>query len=376
MNYDNITVVNISNINDCFVYDTAKTCTLQYWFKGVIPLLISIVGIVLNVATIYVVFPKKPLTNIFNVLLVNLFAWDAIFLFLQVLITLIYYILCTSSRGHSILYRKVLLPFWNIALSQSIFMTVALSVERYICINHPTIYEWCLKKSTSRLICYMKYVLPVTIFSFLFHILDFYINGSTMHQTSKCYTSLRKDHYVATYYNNYARLLVEGIIPLACIIYCNVMVYMKVKKHFKESLTRHEFRLSRSIEHALVKSLIGIVSVFVVCQVPNLIFRFGESIYLKDNGHCWNRHPNHEKIYAMYPFWIFVMEAIANMMLTLNSSVNVVVYCFLDANYKSMITSWINKVCKRKNPSNSENPAVKSDSLEENIELRNTEGYN
>ena len=361
--------------------------SLLFWVKGVCILLISIIGICLNITTICIIFPQtRQLKSIFSVLIVALFASDTIFLAIQASISLIYHILCVSSKTSSKAYAKVLLPLWNISLAHSIFITIALTIERYISLLHPKLYFILIKRATSRRLCFLVYVAPITIFTFLFHIPSFFMNISKVliqvtgsknsWAPNKCYLNVEKHLNIATYHNTYARLLVEGIIPLSVLIYCNLRLYIKVRAHMKKLLStqlrsielkempsditlldKHDkkasfgvtirssgdtanylaekiWRLSELIKYELAKTSIAIVLVFAACQTPNLIFRFCESIFLDSSENC--KAHNH-------PLWVIQLEAASKFMLVLNSSFNVVVYCFFDKHYRNIVKGWINK---------------------------------
>ena len=371
---------------------------LRYWqfcVSGIMVLVISTVGIVLNITTIYIIFPGKPLKSVFNLLLINLFTWDTIFLVIQIILAVVYYVSCSHRIFGEGFYINFLIPFRSIAVSQSIFVTCMLSIERYICLIRPKIYEWLIKQSKSRLSCYIKFILPITILLFLFHIPSFFANkkmgvndGYSTYRVYTCFNFLEKDHKIAKYHGNYARLLVEGIVPIGLLLYFSIMIYIKVRKHLRRqfrgpnscpvqsfqgaeetdfeiresqlrtlkrtSKANEISRLSQTIEHKLAIALIGIVLVFVMCHIPHLVFRFWEDIY--------QELAYKQSCFWIYPTWTIKLRMVANLMLTLNSTVNVAIYCFLDDNYKIIIISWLNEFCGRKLNNNSDK---NEDGLEE-----------
>jgi hypothetical protein len=407
----------LSNFNpNCSTISATKfeyLCDMQYWIRGVVVLVISIIGILLNISIIYVIFPKKNEKNIFNVLLINLFTWDAIFLLMQAMIALIIYIFCpwkpdaAEKYGYSssVLYMTMLRPIRNISLSQSIFFTVSLSLERFVFLIHPNAHSWLKKQISSRRSCYLRYALPITIFSFIFHIPSFFINenlsgrwfGNDMHNGTSndgtCYIHMKIDTKIAKYFNNYGRLLVEGIIALVVLIYCNGMLYFKVRRHLratfgqstgentetrfsqisesKDVMLRNSLkRISRSIEHQLAKAVFGIVIVFVICQIPNLVFRFWESRYIEDDGGCGNTElETKQDIPHAEPLWVLHLEMVVNVMLVVNSSINVLVYCILDDQYKDRVTSCINRICAKNISKNAQ-----SKEADQNLEFQATIG--
>ena len=381
------TSINCSFVDPMGVMRMETESDILFWVKGVCILLISIIGICLNITTICIIFPQtRQLKSIFSVLIVALFTSDTIFLAIQALISLIYHILCVSNKTSSKAYAKVLLPLWNISLAHSIFITVALTIERYISLLHPEFYYILIKRATSRRLCFLVYVAPITIFTFLFHIPSFFINISKVliqvtgrkgsWPTNKCYLNVEKHLNIATYHNTYARLLVEGIIPLSVLVYCNLRLYIKVRAHMQKLLSTQSrstelkemppvitlldkldrktsdgvtirssrettnylaekiWRLSELIKYELAKTSIAIVLVFASCHIPNLIFRFCESIFLDSSPNC-KAH--------IHPLEVIQLEAASKFMLVLNSSFNVVVYCFFDKHYRNIVKGWINK---------------------------------
>ena len=206
-----------------------------------------------------------------------------------------------------------------------------------------------------------------------------FIMGNT---ATKCYQYVEKNYDIALYYNHYARLIMEGILPLIVLIYCNLKLHMKVRNNLQElhdtiksrqspileafpldprphgsipsdevqmrSRTNTEPNLSTkiriisaTIQYELAKASIAIVLVFVICQTPNLILRFCESIYLDANNQMLSYNGCESP--PMYPLWILKLESTANFMLILNSSFNVVVYCWFDKKRRNTVKCWINK---------------------------------
>ena len=161
--------MNASQCNNISASEFDTFSDIQYYVRGIAILILSIIGIILNISVIYIIFPKKDEKNLFNMIIVNLFTWDAVFLFTQAMISSIIYIHCPWSYNNIVndvdgaivlkfvrLYRKGLRPFRNISLSHSIFLTAALSVERYISLIHPNAHKWLTGQAVSRLvICFL-----------------------------------------------------------------------------------------------------------------------------------------------------------------------------------------------------------------------------
>ena len=136
----------------------------KYLGVGIVCFLAS-VGVLLNLLCIFALCSKRAPKNIFNMLLLNLLLWDATFLILHFTRSITYedFDECDCKKSNS------LIPLWNIALAESVFATLILSIERYICINHEGIYMKYISGLNSRRIL-LKFILPITIVVFIVHI--------------------------------------------------------------------------------------------------------------------------------------------------------------------------------------------------------------
>ena len=75
--------------------------------------------------------------SLFNMLLLNLLSWDTIFLILNISRKIANLV----NNDLKCLAALILIPLWNIALAQSVFATLFMSIERYICIIHEKTYR-------------------------------------------------------------------------------------------------------------------------------------------------------------------------------------------------------------------------------------------
>lgn len=157
---------------------------------------------------------------------------------------------------------------------------------------------------------------------------------------------------VSLYFKGFTKVAIDGILPLICLIYCNIKTFLAVRKTIRKSLLKtmsKEFRISQAsadqnqklvlrIEHKLAKIMIGIVSVFILCQIPYLILTASQSIRVvkwlnKEEG--WNER--------IYPSHIVILEPIVYLLLTISCSVNVFFYCFFDSSYRNLIMTCLKR---------------------------------
>ena len=344
--------------------DTYELGTNLQKYLGVwIVCLLSIVGILLNILCIRASISKKAPKNLFNILLLNLLSWDTIFLILNIARKM--EILEKGKSGNdyycsdeNVGMAKVLIPFWNIALAQSVFATLIMSIERYICINHEETYLKYIQIDKRRSTLFLKWILPAIVLVFLVHIPEFVgqntdvrtiINKGIMTQDS-CLRDDSTANNVEVYFKAFVKLVIDGLCPLICLLYCNTKTFLKVRTNFRKSFRISENieirprsnsqqkaeedkkKLLRMIEHKLAKIMIGIVSVFILCQIPYLVVTAIQSVEITN----W-LHAGKNSTCGIYSPDTVIMEPIVHLMITINSSVNVIFYCFFDSSYRDII---------------------------------------
>ena len=141
MNVSNITGVPI-NLEECPDYSQfgeQLLNTMSFYLEGIIQTPIAIVGILANCLAC-LVLASKQMRNSFNLMLIALALFDSGYLFGSIL---------ESFRKsfhlatwlHTLLFPHFLFPAQTIMMSASIFMTVAIAIERYIAVHYPLDYN-------------------------------------------------------------------------------------------------------------------------------------------------------------------------------------------------------------------------------------------
>ncbi|KAF6202780.1 hypothetical protein GE061_003183 [Apolygus lucorum] len=128
---------------------------------------------------------------------------------------------------------NVVRVIYKMAATSSLYLTVIITLERYICICHPFWFEeWC---SYSR-IC--KSVAATIVFSFAYHVTAFwefgviqqtYIhegNPTTLH--IPVLSEIATDSYYAIY--TWIFILVDYLIPLTSIVVLNAITFIKLRR--------------------------------------------------------------------------------------------------------------------------------------------------
>ena len=298
--------------------------------------------------------------------MVNLLTWDILFLVSTLLSRL--KTIDAGSPEYVIVFAKLMYPMSHISMSASIYMTIGLSIERYIYINHPMAHKRLMETSNCRIRCYVKYILPITIFFILLnlpHFLivdvewnDFYmIDGSKYaHISEKALQQhpyaidgakhaeislppLTENPYIIKYYINCSTLVINGIVPCLCLIYCMIMVFKKMDGHFQNS---DEIHSKIKMEHELAIVSMGIGTVFITCHLLKILITIYETIYMSQILDC--------QAVGMLgiEMWAILAAKVSTLMLTINASIKIVICCRMNANVRSKLVSCFTNMCKRK----------------------------
>ena len=136
------------------------------------------------------------------------------------------------------------------------------------------------------------------------------------------------DEYYSFYYVNLITPLFLGVIPLASLLCLNFAIYRKIK--FPPELIRHhQHRMSKrklTKEIDLARILFWIVTTFIICHSVRLFLDIHEIAVIDQVREC---PPS-----QMFPPWIFILLSISKLLIVVNSSVNMVIYCCLNAKFR------------------------------------------
>ncbi|XP_023344057.1 FMRFamide receptor [Eurytemora carolleeae] len=161
------------------------------------------------------------------------------------------------------MFPYVLHPLNSIALTASIYMTMAIAIERYIAVYHPLDYNRVMMDATTHSRRLAGYLIPVCLVAILFNIPKFLESrivfiGENIHLDI---TELRTSELYVTYYHNWARLMVLGVVPVLVISFLNFKIYTAVRSR-RGGRKRYDEHLSTV--------LMMIVLIFIICNLPRM----------------------------------------------------------------------------------------------------------
>ena len=144
---------------------------LSFILEGVLQLVICSLGVVGNTIAILMLL-SKSLRNSFNKLIATLAIFDLIYLMTMLLESLRK--LGLQTDYHVIISPYFLYPLNSISLMCSIYMTIGVTLERFMAVYHPLDYRSRQQDSTSHKHRIITYVCPLLCFSVIFNISKFF----------------------------------------------------------------------------------------------------------------------------------------------------------------------------------------------------------
>ena len=348
---------NISPAEDIFLKNYAALIELC----GNLP--IGVVGVIFNCITLVILSTPSMRNNFFNRLLICLSLFDNLYLICEISEVFRHRF---NTYYHQSFFVNVVYPVRSIFMVSSIYMTIALTLERYHAITSPVEYRVRERTSMSKRLCY--YVMPVSILSILYYLpkwLDLNVgevndcekdvrtikttttddyNNSAMDVNPTCNityplvpTKLRVNHHYVFWYINISNLLLTAIIPVGVLTYLNCRIYSSLKQFvarqpsINQTQSASSARRQQTNDVKKVFILFSIVIIFVLCHSIRVILNIDEFINLT------RFKEEREKGCDGVNFWAQVIVPINQLLIILNSSANFFIYVFFDKGFQQVL---------------------------------------
>ena len=306
---------------------------LSFFLEGVAQFTFSSLGVLGNTISIFVL-TRKALSNFFNKLLVVLSMYDLVYCATMMLQSLTK--LGLDSHIQTLLFPHFLYPLGYISMTGSIYMTMIAGIERYIAVHQPTRrvpsqFFTAASASCSHTQRLLKYVVPVTLLSLIFNIPKF-LESKLVYEHKEVYievTELRISTWYVTWYHNWARFIMLGALPFASISFINYKIYTVVNTQRRRSLNR------MVQEDSLSGVLMMIIVTFLSCNILRLVLNMHEIYVVKEMNLCRCSD------LGGFPVWILILGFVSPVLLALNSSINLVIYCVFGTKFRKVLSSYL-----------------------------------
>lgn len=315
----------------------------EFITNGILLNLVGVLGILGNILSM-IILSRPQMRSSINYLLIGLARCDTALILTSILLFgvpaifpytgyLRYYFYIILPKISMVVY-----PLAMTAQTASVYLTLTVTLERYVAVCHPLRARALCTYGRARL-----YVIVIVIFALLYNIPRFLevrireIYGDAEFSTIFCIAAsdLRANPIYVKVYIHWLYLVFIYLLPFTSITFFNTMIYSQVRK-----ANRERQRLSRTEkrEIGLATMLFCVVIVFLLCNVLALVNNILESFYDQISD---------------------ILVKTSNLLVTINSSVNFLIYVIFGEKFKRI---FLILFCKRRKGRDSPDGLMHEDS--------------
>ncbi|KAH8262031.1 hypothetical protein KR038_005952 [Drosophila bunnanda] len=291
---------------------------IEFWVCGVILNIVSVLGILGNIISM-IILSRPQMRSSINYLLIGLARCDTLLIVTSMLVFGIPAIY--PYTGYTFFYYNNIYPFIApavfpiglIAQTASIYMTFTVTLERYVAVCHPLKARALCTYGRAKI-----YFIVCVCFAVAYNMIRFwevvtisYTDPAT-NVVFHCVipSKMRRSEAYINIYIHWCYLIVSYIIPFLTLAILNCLIYRQVKR-----ANRERQRLSRSErrEIGLATMLLCVVIVFFMLNFLPLVLNTLEAFYSTIDHN---------------------ITKISNLMITINSSVNFLIYIIFGEKFK------------------------------------------
>ena len=222
------------------------------------------------------------------------------------------------------LMAPLLWPLASIAQTTTVWLTVLVTVDRYVAICWPFKSLQHQANSTAKRAVYITAAAAVLYnIPRFFEIVPLWLQDpcSCTYSYNLSFSWLRNNFLYQIIYKTVLHFIFRTVGPLLILVVLNFKLIQTVLQARKThaQLTQTTNQRNNNYFNPI---LIAVVSVFIICNTPDLMFRI---VFFS------KKHD-----YIMYK-WFQTMGSISNMLLTVNSSVNCVIYCLTGRRFRLVL---------------------------------------
>ncbi|XP_055644320.1 FMRFamide receptor [Toxorhynchites rutilus septentrionalis] len=295
----------------------SETTAFEFWVSGIIMNAVALLGILGNILSM-VILSRPQMRSSINYLLIGLARCDTVVILTSMLlfgIPAIYpytgYLFYYYYVIHPVI-SPVVYPLAMTVQTASVYLTLTVTLERYVAVCHPLRARALCTYGRARI-----YVIAILILSLLYNLPRFWeVTVSSFdhpdYKGAYCVSAsaLRTHDLYIKVYVHWMYTVFIYLLPFSAISFFNAMIYQQVRK-----ANRERQRLSRSEkrEIGLATMLICVVIVFLLCNLPAMVINIMEAVYSDINDY---------------------LVKTSNLLVTINSSVNFIIYVIFGEKFK------------------------------------------
>ena len=379
---ENTTLSNYpSNDDDTCIYKLDPDqenirCILQNCLEIEGRLVVCFLGLIFNVLVIIILLDRKLKNELHNRLLLCLVVMDSLYLLVGTVDAWIFWLGRDNDRSFNHEYLKyfIIKPVNGITKVSIIYLTVILALQRYITITKPLdqlVRDHHTNNATWRKT--LKFTLPIIFLSIVYMIPEFFefsieqnelgkgiqssemnrpvlferieYDGTTNISTKIVVTDLRLSVTYELAYRTVVNTIITGLIPLSMLAYFNIYIYQGMKRFLRRRWERRnperdrdaQTRFNNEIQNQLNQTIIlfAIVFLFIVTNVLRIALNISDLI-----SHDTTIKEREKNCYQ-HPYWYMISVPISQILMDVNSSVNLFIYCAFNNSFRSVINDHV-----------------------------------
>ena len=324
----------VSTVSAVVAGDCSAKFTMQYRiYRIIIDVflvgIICIVGFIGNALCIAVLRRDRERKNTTNWLLQTLAFSDTLYLVACVLFQTVKGI---NDYTNWFPWINVAFPYmepyiWafaSIAQTITVWLVMLVTMDRYIAICKPL-------KTQMRTLQRAKLAVTIVIIAAVIYNIPRFMERKIVYLTDSCTnttivkskkTALRENPHYFLVYKTILYFIFRAVGPLITLIGLNLQLINAL-----QAVRRKHRDMKRSPKNKdnITLMLVVVVSIFIICEIPDLILRV--IVTIKEFTPAWQISLTRLR-YA---------NAITNMMLTVNSSINFLIYCLIGSKFRKIL---------------------------------------
>ena len=266
------------------------------------------------------------MANVFNYLLVSLCVVDLIVIstnFVHAAKTLVP---CSFIPTQIVVVNEAVS---HIAVTTGIFLTMAITVERYFGVCSAFTYQARVAKKGSALIL-CSYIIPAILIAVLLNTPKILSIGDYFPLESMSPVMQHTYIQLSITYQVIHPLTTTCIVPIIVLSILNIKILMRACRIQASRMNN---------EKKLAKVMMCIVGVFIFLSMPKMILALYEVSTIPSILECYRNNCNY---YISSGRW--VADIIIRYLVLLNSSVNFIIYCFAGTNFREVLCDMLRKI--------------------------------
>ncbi|CAB4060996.1 unnamed protein product [Lepeophtheirus salmonis] len=278
-----------------------------FWFDGVLLSVVGLIGLFGNIMSL-IVLSRPKMRDVFHRLLSALACFDTLYIICGG-INYTFRAFDARSDIYTYLFPYFLHPFTQVAMCGTIFMTVAISIERYLGLCHPMLPPSARKT--------WFYLVPVVTISLIISGPKFLevelttVKGDNGSSPAYGPSELRISEDYIRYYVMWTRLLCTAILPVILLLFLNTRIMWIC-------LLRQNTPLHRPFILPLSHDTNHFLDIIEFSHLEKKVIQCPK---------------NHRRMWSP-PYWAQVLYHVSHFTMMINSSFNFVVYCLVGHTFR------------------------------------------